>query len=503
MMSAPVDLYLRLSDARREEALDGREKKLRAEADRLGWTVRRVVIENDRLPDGSMKPASAWKQRKIITPSGRVELRTVRPGFRSVLDAIMTGVNLLAEDLDRMLRQPRDGEDLIDAIQLSGMSARSLTGSLTLTHGGSSHEQMTARIMAAVANKASSDTARRVADARERLAGQSYQGGRRPFGYRVEKGTEKYHRTLVIDQAEAKVITDAATAILEQDVSLKAVARDLRETGFPTVTGAQWSAGTLRDILLKPAIAGIAVHTKVVRDDETGESSKVTTEHAAPWDAILERDIWERLRDKLTAPERRTNAARANEPRWLVSGTARCGICDDGTSLHATGGHARGPAYVCDAHSHMRRNAVHVDGYISGLVVERLSSPDAADLLRPPPRAGTDVSALRAEARKLMDRKSALARIFVLDGDEAALASGNKVIRDRLTVIESQLAASDTPDPLAEFRDNPAGVVWEKLSMARKRAIVRVLFEDITILPVTRRGRGFDPGTLSITWRKA
>ena len=45
----------------------------------------------------------------------------------------MSGINLLAEDLDRMLRQPRDGEDLIDAVELSGVTARSLTGRLSLT----------------------------------------------------------------------------------------------------------------------------------------------------------------------------------------------------------------------------------------------------------------------------------------------------------------------------------------------------------------------------------
>src|SRR5260370_6396782 len=95
-----ADLYLRLSDARREEALDGREAGLRAEAARLGWTVGRVIIENDMTPvngngngngNGSLRPASAFKRRKITTPSGPAELRTVRPGFRSMLDDLMTG----------------------------------------------------------------------------------------------------------------------------------------------------------------------------------------------------------------------------------------------------------------------------------------------------------------------------------------------------------------------------------------------------------------------------
>ena len=135
-----ADLYLRLSDARLEEALDGREAKLRARAAGLGWAVHRVIVENDMVPgngNGSLRPASAWKRRKITTPSGRVELRTVRPGFRSMLDDLMTGraSAVLAEDLDRLLRQPRDGEDLLDAVEQAGATCESLSGTREADRG--------------------------------------------------------------------------------------------------------------------------------------------------------------------------------------------------------------------------------------------------------------------------------------------------------------------------------------------------------------------------------
>lgn len=479
-----ADLYLRLSDLRNEEALDGRVEKLRAEAARLGWTVHRVVIENDMVVNGGgkLRPASAWKRKKITTPSGRVELRTIRPGFRSVLDDIVSGVCLLAEDLDRMVRQPRDGEDLLDAIEMSGASARSLSGSLTLTAGGTDAERMTARIMAAVASKSSADTARRVANARERLAGQSYQGGRRPFGYRVAEGTEQYHRTLVTDNAEAAVIRNAATAILDQGISLQAIARDLRDRGVPTVTGAAWTASTLRDVLSKPAVAGLAAHRGELRP--------------APWDAILERDTWERLRALFDG--RKTGTS--NEPRWLVSCYATCGVC--GGPVKCTGGSDR-RAYTCTEHGHVRRNAAEVDKRVAFHVVELLSRPDAADLLKPPPRPGTDAVKLRGEARKLRERKAAQMRMHAAgDIDDGDLAAGMRVFRDRLAVIDAQLAASDVTDPLAEFRDAPADAVWESLSLPRRRAVVRLLV-SVTILPAGRKGRGFDEDALRIVPRYA
>ena len=494
-----ADLYLRLSDARLEEALDGREAKLRARAAGLGWAVHRVIVENDMVPgngNGSLRPASARKRRKITTPSGRVELRTVRPGFRSMLDDLMTGraSAVLAEDLDRLLRQPRDGEDLLDAVEQAGATCESLSGTLRLTEGGTNDERFIARILANVANKSSADTARRVSAARERLAGQSYGGGRRPYGYRPDPDAPKYHKNLIVVAAEAKVIRQAADDILDQEgVYLKAIARDLRERNVPTVTGTAWSAKTLRDVLLKPAVAGLAVQR-----GEDGEPVLVD----APWKPILERDRWERLRDLLTDKSRRTNTSRANEPRWLVSGFATCGAPGCGGPLRVGGGRNRAAAYIGKECCHVRRNAAEVDRRIAELVIRRLDKPDAADLLRPPPRPGTDARKLRAEARRLRSVKRAKNRLHT-EGliDDAELAAELRRVRDKLDAIDAQLAVSDEVDPLPEFREGrPAAEVWAGLGMPRRRAVVQTLTGSIVIMRAGRRGQRFDPETVKVTW---
>lgn len=107
-----ADLYLRLSDFRdgNGETFAERETALRKEAARLSWDVRRVVIENDADESGRLKPASAFKRQRIVMPDGRVRYRVIRPGFQSVLDDLMTGraQAVLAEDLDRVAREPRD-----------------------------------------------------------------------------------------------------------------------------------------------------------------------------------------------------------------------------------------------------------------------------------------------------------------------------------------------------------------------------------------------------------
>jgi site-specific DNA recombinase len=489
-----TDLYLRLSDGRVEEALDGREKKLRLEADRLGWTVRDVIIENDINPDGSMKPASAYKRRKILTPGGKTELRVMRDGFRRLLDHItVLGRSVLAEDLDRTMRDPRDLEDLIDACGAKQASARSLSGSLTLTHGGTDSEISMARNMVNFANMSSRATGRRIAGKREELAGKSYQGGRRPFGFEVAPGTVKYHRNLLLKEDEAVILKRAADDVLDKDISLKFTAADWRAKGLTTVTGLMWTAERVKETLLKPAIAGLAVAT--IRNVDADGKVHISKElRPAPWPAIIPRERWELLNDKLNDPAR--NVSTGNAPKHLLSGIALCGICDDGTSVHAAGNN--GGCYECDQRRHMRRVAAPVEAEVVKWIIHGLNS--MPDLLRPPPRQGTDAGKLRDERRHLADRKKRMAVMFAAgDLDEGDWLAANRKIKTRISEIDSELAVTDAPDPLAEFRERPAETVWAGLSIARKREIVRKLV-IVTFKRSARRGPLFDPDSIQIDW---
>ena len=148
---------------------------------------------------------------------------------------------------------------------MTGASARSLSGSLTLTNGGTEAERSMARVMVAMANKASADTARRVADGRERNWGESYQGGPRPFGFVAATDTDKHHRTLLIVPDEAEIIRNAAADILDRGISLKAILRELRENNVPTSRGGKWDGRTLKQVLTKPTVAGLAPYKGQLR----------------------------------------------------------------------------------------------------------------------------------------------------------------------------------------------------------------------------------------------
>src|SRR5258707_1837796 len=184
-------ILARLSDLRDddERGVDGQVSDGDDYARRIGWGIgpglSHVIIENNEAGNG-LRGVSAFKRRRIPLPDGRAELRTVRPGFRRALAMLADGRadGLIALDLDRAMRDPRDLEDLIDLVEQSSprIPVESVSGSLRLANDA---DITLARVMCAVANKASRDTARRVAAARRHRAeaGQYSAGGPRPFGF--------------------------------------------------------------------------------------------------------------------------------------------------------------------------------------------------------------------------------------------------------------------------------------------------------------------------------
>ena len=228
--------------------------------------------------------------------------------------------------------------------------------------------------------------------------------------------------------------------------------RWLRDENVPTANGGQWNSRTLKQIVTKPTVAGLHAYRGQLKP--------------APWPAILERDVWERLR----AARRERGAGGAstsNEPRYLLTGIAKCGVCGDGTTVGSNGSGTLRPrpeagrftgqqGDECSTKAgHLHRNMARVDALIEARVIEHLDRY-AKDALRPPVRKSIDVSALRREVARLRERKTAQIKMHVdgkLDDDE--LTTGLREIRDRLSVVEAQIHASTEADPIPEFPISP------------------------------------------------
>ncbi|MGH3679125.1 MAG: recombinase family protein [Natronosporangium sp.] len=512
-----ADLLLRLSELRREDLNDQDEsinledgkRRLHKEAKKLGWEVARTVVEND-IVNGKPKPASAFKRRKVKLPDGRVGWRVIRPKFRETLDRLMSGKSdgLLVLDLDRATRDPRDLEDLIDIVEQYGVPVASVSGSLKLSNDA---EITMARVMVAVANKESRDKARRVSWARERQArAGEYGGGRRPFGFcsgppPIPDGAAtgepcRWHGGrgcrcgITVIAAEAKVVRDCCKRLLD-GVSLRELAAELREAQVPTVTGAAWSAETLRDILLRPRNAGLVVYQGEILDGVT-----------APWKPVVSPDVFYAVRTLLTDSSRRQGPGPA--PRWLGSGVYRCGICTppgvetgQPVTCEVTLG-GRAPRYRCKEHNHLARNAAHVDEYVIAHVAYQLTHPHA-DRLLAPPAPEVDADALRTERTAIRKRLEQIAKDEVLGHrTRAQVREATRAALERIAEIDQSVTANVTTDPLAEviLADDPLAE-FDKAPLSSQRVYVDRLV-TVTILPSAKKGRGFDPGSVSVVARQ-
>lgn len=257
---------------------------------RLGWTIVTEYPEDD---------TSAFKKRVVTLPDGRRVKRNVRPLWTKLLDDLYHGriEALVAYDLDRSMREPRDLEDLIEIAEQQGRPVESVTGSLRLDNDANI---TMARVMVAVANKSSRDTSRRVTKSvRERAASGTWHGGSVPFGYRITGGksvklpngrTRVSRGKLTVDPKKAKKIRDAAERALRGE-SLYSITEGWNREGFLTQFGKHWRTSTLAALLVRPALIGMREHEGTL--------------HKAQWKPILDEDTRTRLQALFADPARR------------------------------------------------------------------------------------------------------------------------------------------------------------------------------------------------------
>ncbi|MDR3360680.1 MAG: recombinase family protein [Bifidobacteriaceae bacterium] len=319
-------VYVRISDDPEglERGVVRQEADCRAYATGHAMRVVEVFKEND---------TSAFKQRVVRLPSGERVRRVVRPQFRAMLGFLAGGGAdvMVAYDLDRAVRDPRDLEDLIDAKVLNGFQVRSVTGSLRLD--GDADVAM-ARVLVAMANKSSADTARRVARAaRQQAVEGAWHGGRPPFGYRAEGGR------LVVVPERAALVQEAAARILAGETVYRILC-DWRGRGVRTSSGAVWTDRSLQIVLRACSVKGVREYRPVQPDGTRAKTPEVLVK--ASWEPILDEDTWERVGAVLDARKQARCFFEGGSSKRLFpfSGIIRCGAC--GTAMTH-----RGPVYQC------------------------------------------------------------------------------------------------------------------------------------------------------------
>lgn len=414
--------------------------------DQRGWTVTQVLTDND-----------------ISATTGKI-----RPGFEALLSS--NPKRIVVWHIDRLVRLSKDLERVI-ALGVNVYAVKSGHVDLSNPAGRAVAKTITAWAQYEGEQKAT----RQVAANRKRAQQGRVLWSRRPFGFERE-GTK-----VRVVEAEAAAIRDAANTILKGG-TLASVAADWNTHGLTTSAGHSWCVTSARRVLLNPRTAG-----RVVSQGQDYGGNGL---------AILDTDTADRLAAVLHDPRRRL--APSHKVKYLMSGLAHCGreSCRDAIMFAGRGNTAERLVYRCRTCTGCRR-VDRVDELVMGVVVARLSRPDAALLLN----RDVDLDELRERVVDLRDRRDGLAALLA-DGlltPEAVRVQAQR-LTDQISDHERQMQAVTGVSPLARVIDSADVLAaLTQLTLLETRKVIRELV-DVRILPAGRGAR-FSPEQVDFQWK--
>jgi DNA invertase Pin-like site-specific DNA recombinase len=454
-----------------EYGVDRQRAHIQELCDRRGWTVTREYIDNDESATPERrngKPRPAYAGMFADAAAGRIE-------------------RIVVAKTDRLYRHPRELEDIIDACKAYGVALATAHGDLDLsTEPG----RLVARILGDVARNEIEVKSARHKDALSQRAdrGEAWWASR-PFGYTVPipagdgKAWSTKGQPIIRHPFEAALVRQAYADVLA-GTSLYGIAKAWNDAGITTPKGNPWRGAQVRQLLLSARNAALRTYNGAIVG-------------AGDWPPLVDRDIYDGVAAILADPARRSGKSRARV--HLLSGLARCGKCGTPVKSARTSGRN---IYTCRESTcrGVARVAAPLDRLIVGLVVERLSQPDAADLLVTSDPEKT--RELRDRAKGLRAKLAESRQLYedgVLDAHELRITREN--VKAKLADVESRL--NDTHrarvfDGLIDVED--VGEAFDALLLDRQRAVVDALL-DITIQPAGHTGPRFRPDTIDADWR--
>ncbi|WP_333767724.1 recombinase family protein [Streptomyces sp. IBSBF 2435] len=524
--SRRVVIYCRISDDREGKrwGVDRQEKVCRERADRNGWEVIAVLIEND---------VSAY--------SG-----AARPKYQQLLDMLGTGEAnaVLALSGKRLQRNWRDAFAFLDLAEERDIAIDTIKAGAFNLNTAEGRGQ--ARRAAVDAQEESEEIGERVRDAKlDNVREGTYRGGPRPFGY--EDGGMVVRSLLCpgcgatdgfasdracgacgaaavnTEGSEAWRIEQAMDALIAGD-SLRSICRTWDAQGvrvpprrYRQADGTRgepetrvWGPVALGRTLLRARNAGL-IET---RGEVVGQ---------AAWPALVSEEKWRAVTDLLKNPGRRTNL-HGTARKHLGSGLYKC-WCGEPLVFALTGvggrkrvgpeGRTYRPAYRCGTGRHATRDMVALDDFVEQIAIRRLSRADAAKLLVPPTSADPSADQLAAEANSLRAKLDGYAEDYDADRiTRKQMLDGTSRTRERLACVELRMARLAQVPVLASLPLGTEQIAeqWPSLPLDRKRSIIDALM-TVTV-GKARRGRPkgyvpgsgagyFDPDTIAIAWKQA
>lgn len=429
-----------------------------------------------------------WKiaERYIDNDKSAYQRRVKRPRFEQMLVDLRTGKidGIVAWDLDRFVRQPRDLERAIDIYEeRKGLVFATAQGDVNLQ---TSDGRTMARVMVAFANKSSADTGRRTARKHLELARAGKPvGGRRPFGWQGDKAT--------LNAREAAIVRRAVDEVLAGK-TLTGLAREWNSAGIVTTSGGPWSTQALRNYLRNPRLVGLRTYQRRVLLDDEGLPVK------GLWEPMLDQTTYDKL--QLIVGKRGVPAVgRRGARKYMLSGLLRCGVCRG--QMHGSKAREDGRFnYSCNnqAAKAAIKHTVSVSGHpvdrlIGKLVVARLQEERLESVPQAEWPGEAELVEVSAQIERLVDA--------VMDGTITRQRA-----HPRIEALERQ--ETDMRNSRTQWLLEATGPAVHSLSLAEweakgrdeRRALAEKVLSAIYVSPATRRTGAFDPERLSPVWRE-
>lgn len=455
--------YARIS---KDDTLEGRgtgrqEADIRSYAQRKRWRLTEVLVDND-------VSASRYSTK-------------ARTNYSRLVETIEVGAvdRVIVYDLDRLLRQPRELEDLIDLCERRNGSfeLHNVNGELDLT---TSDGRFVARMLVAKAAKESDDLSRRLKRAFDQKASEGRPHGARAFGYQADG--------ITIDNSEARLLKAAARDVLKGE-SLNAIARRWNAAGvFTPQRRKMWSGTIVKAVLTNPRQAGLRVH----RGDVVGNGV---------WSAIIDRATHERLVALLTDPHRRRTTPPRRQPFTSLIRSAETGLPLDRDTIRGR------PTY----RGHNRPGRMAGNLSIAALPLERLIEEALFSVVdgegRAPHIGGVGNDDADTSLRELAEAEARLTELAEMLGagdlDRAGYLTARKRAQADRDDAQKRLVSSGRARTSVEFGPvRPLRTAWPKLSDDRKRTIISEFIDRVLIAPAKQKGGpGIEVDRVDIVWR--
>lgn len=484
MLTKPVGGYCRISDAdlaeiRRAVKAGLLTPEQAAEEERRGVLRQREDIES--LSGGA--PIKWYEDNNLSAFKRNVK----RPDFEQMVRDLKAGriSGILAYDIDRVYRQPRDLERVIDIYETSKepLAFKTLSGQnfdLATSDG-----RFSARLFVNIANKSSEDTRRRVirANVAKARKGKSHAMGL-TFGW-LESDPSK------LDPKAAPIRRKAVEKYIAGDRVATVMKWLAEENVINSATGKHFTWGGTKAMILAPRNWGVRTYNEEIIYDDDNEIVM------GDWEPLFPTlDTWH-LAQAIKASGSKPTPSESNVS-YLLTAIARCGRCGGGLKGHPKwkkGERTPGYNYNCNKQRPEHCGALAIDGprldsLIQELVWAQVLRASKQKQVPETAEPWTGEAALRdveeeiAELQELWKAKKVRAASYVTALDDLN-ARKNELLADR--------AYHSVPVGTRSITEELLTNGWENLSIERQRIIVRKVLRAVLIHPAKSRGGRFDP----------